>query len=67
MERYYDGDQEALFKAAHVINPYMKPKTQPKVRKTVNIIVVFYYDIFLHDCVCHCMRGLGGNIHNFLT
>ncbi|CAO1442270.1 unnamed protein product [Diamesa serratosioi] len=30
MERYYDGDQEALFKAAHVINPYMKPKTQPK-------------------------------------
>lgn len=33
MERYYDGDQEALFKAAHVINPYIKPKRESKVRK----------------------------------
>jgi hypothetical protein len=31
MERFYDGDQEALFKAAHVINPYMVPKKEPKV------------------------------------
>jgi len=31
MERFYDGDQEALFKAAHVINPYVKPKKEPKV------------------------------------
>lgn len=31
MERYYDGDQEALFKAAHVINPYVKPKRDSKV------------------------------------
>jgi hypothetical protein len=31
MERYYDGDQEALFKAAHVINPYMKAKRDSKV------------------------------------
>lgn len=31
MERYYDGDQEALFKAAHVINPYVKPKRESKV------------------------------------
>lgn len=31
MERYYDGDQEALFKAAHVINPYIKPKRESKV------------------------------------
>lgn len=31
MERYYDGDQEALFKAAHVINPYVKPKKEAKV------------------------------------
>ncbi|CRK86900.1 CLUMA_CG000722, isoform A [Clunio marinus] len=30
MERYYDGDQEALFKAAHVINPYVKPKRESK-------------------------------------
>ncbi|XP_070504016.1 E3 ubiquitin-protein ligase ariadne-1-like [Chironomus tepperi] len=30
MERFYDGDQEALFKAAHVINPYVKPKKEPK-------------------------------------
>jgi ariadne-1 len=33
MERFYDGDQEALFKAAHVINPYVKPKKEPKVKK----------------------------------
>lgn len=31
MERYYDGDQEALFKAAHVINPYVKPNRQSQV------------------------------------
>lgn len=31
MERFYDGDQEALFKAAHVINPYVVPKKEPKV------------------------------------
>ena len=31
MERYYDGDQEALFKAAHVINPYVKPNRGAKV------------------------------------
>lgn len=24
-ERYYDGDQDALFKEAHIINPYKKP------------------------------------------
>lgn len=35
MERYYDGDQEALFKAAHVINPYVKPKKEPKVKTTL--------------------------------
>jgi len=31
MERFYDGDQEALFKAAHVINPYVTQKKEPKV------------------------------------
>lgn len=31
MERFYDGDQEALFKAAHVVNPYNKPKKDSKV------------------------------------
>jgi ariadne-1 len=33
MERFYDGDQEALFKAAHVVNPYNKPKKDSKVSK----------------------------------
>lgn len=37
MERFYDGDQEALFKAAHVINPYMKPKKEPKVSVRVAV------------------------------
>lgn len=36
MERYYDGDQEALFKAAHVINPYVKPKRESKVMTDVH-------------------------------
>lgn len=33
MERFYDGDQEKLFKDAHVINPFRKPSTvnKPKV------------------------------------
>jgi hypothetical protein len=35
MERYYDGDQEALFKSAHVINPYIKPKRESKVSESV--------------------------------
>lgn len=30
MERYYDSDQEKLFKDAHVINPFNKPVTVPK-------------------------------------
>lgn len=38
MERYYDGDQEALFKAAHVINPYVKPKKEAKV--TTHVVFV---------------------------
>lgn len=34
MERFYDGDQDKLFKDAHVINPFRKPSTvnKPKVR-----------------------------------
>lgn len=33
MERFYDGDQEQLFKEAHVINPFKKQNTvnKPKV------------------------------------
>lgn len=39
MERYYDGDQEALFKAAHVINPYVKPKRESKVISLLFFII----------------------------
>lgn len=33
MERFYDGDQEKMFKDAHVINPFRKPSavSKPKV------------------------------------
>lgn len=41
MERYYDGDQEALFKAAHVINPYVKPKRESKVMTDVEMSTTF--------------------------
>lgn len=36
MEKYYDGDQEAFFRAAHVINPFNKPVpvTRPKLRRS---------------------------------
>lgn len=36
MERYYDTDQEKLFKDAHVINPFRKPSTinKPKIKKS---------------------------------
>lgn len=32
MERYYDGDQEAFFRNAHVINPFKKPPIVAKLR-----------------------------------
>ena len=35
LERYYAGDQEALFKEAHVIDPAKKPK--PKVPVVVRM------------------------------
>lgn len=69
MERYYDGDQEALFKAAHVINPYMKPKTQPKVsQNSYNSYFIMIFVLHQYICVSVCV-ALGGiwNIHNFLT
>lgn len=31
--RYYDGDQDALFKEAHIINPYKKPNSSSKVTR----------------------------------
>ncbi|XP_062554834.1 E3 ubiquitin-protein ligase ariadne-1 [Armigeres subalbatus] len=36
MERFYDGDQEKLFKDAHVINPFRKPSTvnKPKIKRS---------------------------------
>lgn len=36
MERYYDGDQEAFFRDAHVINPFNKPSavTRTKARRS---------------------------------
>lgn len=30
MEKYYDGDQEAFFREAHVINPFNKPLPVPR-------------------------------------
>jgi hypothetical protein len=57
MERFYDGDQEALFKAAHVINPYMVPKKEPKVKRDSLIIVRFVSRVpitFAHlDSITH--------------
>lgn len=34
LERYYAGDQDALFKEAHVVNPAKKPKLKVPVVKT---------------------------------
>ncbi|XP_055325889.1 E3 ubiquitin-protein ligase ariadne-1 [Sitodiplosis mosellana] len=36
MEKYYDGDQEAFFREAHVINPFNKPVavTRPKLKRS---------------------------------
>lgn len=36
MEKYYDGDQEAFFRDAHVINPFNKPQpiTRPKLKRS---------------------------------
>lgn len=52
MERYYDGDQEALFKAAHVINPYVKPKRESKVM-TENLVCLFTYTNRANDLHIH--------------
>lgn len=48
MERFYDGDQEALFKAAHVINPYMIPKKEPKVKRLIMRFVLRMPMTFAH-------------------
>ncbi|KAK2704019.1 E3 ubiquitin-protein ligase ariadne-1-like [Artemia franciscana] len=29
MDRFYDGDQEKMFKEAHVVSPFKKPRTHP--------------------------------------
>lgn len=36
MEKYYDGDQEAFFRDAHVINPFNKPiaVARPKLKRS---------------------------------
>lgn len=36
MEKYYDGDQEAFFREAHVINPFNKPVAvaRPKLKRS---------------------------------
>ena len=34
LERYYAGDQDTLFKEAHVVNPAKKPKPKVPVVKT---------------------------------
>lgn len=52
MERYYDGDQEALFKTAHVINPYLKPKRESKVT-TENFVYLFTHTNRANDLHTH--------------
>lgn len=39
MERYYDEDQDALFKSAHVVNPNIKPKRDSKVSEKCRLTV----------------------------
>ena len=36
MERFYDGDQDQLFRDAHVINPFKKPISCQKAPKVIH-------------------------------
>lgn len=47
LERYYAGDQEALFKEAHVLNPAKKPN--PKVA-VVKITSTTKVSVIQHAC-----------------
>lgn len=69
MERYYDGDQEALFKAAHVINPYVKPKKELKVMTEKLFIYVLapivpttFTHIWIRTSSASCVRLCGERV-----
>lgn len=46
MERFYDGDQEKLFKDAHVINPFNKPISTPKPKVKIFFSFFFNFEVF---------------------
>jgi len=52
LERYYAGDQEALFKEAHVIDPAKKPKPKVVVRMNSTPKVSIFHHQF-HNYVVH--------------
>lgn len=64
MERYYDGDQEALFKAAHVINPYVKPKREAKVTTESRSRPVFIYTKIVCQRPSHTSSGRAFRQHH---
>lgn len=66
-ERYYDSDQERLFKEAHVVNPYKKPaKSQKKRQASAASIGMEDCEICLRDLPSSMMTGLACD-HRFCT
>ncbi|CAN8015893.1 unnamed protein product, partial [Ixodes persulcatus] len=67
-ERYYDGDQERLFKEAHVVNPYKKPSSSKAQKKSSRPVAPGMEDceICLRDLPSSMMTGLACD-HRFCT
>lgn len=47
--RFYDGDQEKLFSEAHVVSPYRKNFTAPKV----SLVMLQLSNEFLKNAILH--------------
>ena len=53
LERYYAGDQDTLFKEAHVVNPAKKPKPKvPVVKTSLTTKVSMLISVDMHNN-CH--------------
>jgi len=52
LERYYAGDQDTLFKEAHVVNPAKKPKPKVPVVKTSSATKVGVFTLCIDILLC---------------
>ncbi|XP_013780319.1 E3 ubiquitin-protein ligase arih1-like [Limulus polyphemus] len=59
-ERYYDGDQERLFKEAHIVSPYKRPakKSYKQIATRSGVVMTEECEICLRELPVMMMTGL---------